>query len=184
MFRIHAVGDLITPPSEIYHYWKISPIDVLIFFAGVLITVFNDITNGVFATIFLSVAVLLVRIFRAQGTFLGKAKVYSRIDQDEDHNSQSTSGNSSTLHSSNHTVCNEVTGGRNVFLPLDRTNGSNPAVRVAEPESGILVYRFRDGLNYQNANHQLDAMLETIFKTVRPTTTATFAKPGVSSFPT
>lgn len=31
---IHAVGDLITPPNTVYQFWRISPVEVLIFFAG------------------------------------------------------------------------------------------------------------------------------------------------------
>jgi sodium-independent sulfate anion transporter 11 len=165
---------LITPPAEIYHYWKISPIDVLIFFTGVMITVFNNITNGVFATIFLSVAVLLVRIFRAQGNFLGNAKVYAQITNDGDQSPQSGMS-SSKLDGKDLAIPS-----KNVFLPLDRSDGSNPLVRVQEPDSGIFVYRLRDGLNYQNANHQLDTMVEKLYKNVRRTTTASFAKPGVS----
>src|ERR1041384_2389721 len=33
---IHAVGDLITPPREVYKYWQTSPLQGVIFFAGVL----------------------------------------------------------------------------------------------------------------------------------------------------
>jgi sodium-independent sulfate anion transporter 11 len=168
------VGDLITPPAEIYHYWKISPIDVLIFFIGVMITVFNDITNGVFATIFLSVAVLLVRIFRAQGNFLGSAKVYTQIANEGDQSLQSTTESSDSYREG------LLAPSRNVFLPLDRSDGSNPLVQIQKPDSGIFVYRLRDGLNYQNANHQLDTMVEMVYKNVRRTTTASFAKPGVS----
>src|SRR5204863_6498408 len=36
---IHAVGDLITPPNTIYQFWRVSPVEVPIFFAGVLVTV-------------------------------------------------------------------------------------------------------------------------------------------------
>jgi solute carrier family 26 (sodium-independent sulfate anion transporter), member 11 len=178
---IHAVGDLVTPPGLIYHYWKISPIDVLIFFTGVIITVFDDIESGVFATIFLSVAVLLYRIFRSQGQFMGSAKVYSYIIEDDGQTSQmgrNGPNNSSTLPK---LVTNsELLGGRSIFLPLDRTDGSNPLVRVEEPKSGIFIYRLLDGLNYQNANHHLDHMVELIYAQSRPTTTVQFAEPGVS----
>ncbi|TQS32029.1 hypothetical protein Golomagni_07672, partial [Golovinomyces magnicellulatus] len=29
---IHAVGDLITPPNNVYQFWRVSPIEVLVFF--------------------------------------------------------------------------------------------------------------------------------------------------------
>ena len=35
---IHAVGDLITPPAVVYSFWRINPLEVLIFFAGVIVS--------------------------------------------------------------------------------------------------------------------------------------------------
>jgi solute carrier family 26 (sodium-independent sulfate anion transporter), member 11 len=177
---IHAVGDLVTPPGLIYHYWKISPIDVLIFFTGVIITVFDNIETGVFATIFLSVAVLLYRIFRSRGQFMGSAKVYSRIEDDNQLGQTGQTSPYSLSTSPKVAVNSELVGGRSIFLPLDRTDGSNPLVRVEEPESGIFIYKLLDGLNYQNANRHLDHMVALIYAQTRPTTTIQFAKPGVS----
>ncbi|GAT27372.1 sulfate transporter [Aspergillus luchuensis] len=33
---IHAVGDLITPPNTVYQFWRVSPLDAIIFFIGVI----------------------------------------------------------------------------------------------------------------------------------------------------
>ena len=35
---IHSVGDLITHPKTLYLFWRVSPMDVIIFFAGVSVT--------------------------------------------------------------------------------------------------------------------------------------------------
>jgi sodium-independent sulfate anion transporter 11 len=44
---IHAVGDLITPPKTVYSFWRASPPEVVIFFAGVIGSVFGTIEIGV-----------------------------------------------------------------------------------------------------------------------------------------
>lgn len=44
---IHAVGDLITPPKALYNWWKVDPPEVVIFFAGVIGTVFGTIEIGI-----------------------------------------------------------------------------------------------------------------------------------------
>jgi sodium-independent sulfate anion transporter 11 len=54
---IHAVGDLITPPDTVYQFWRVSPLDAIIFFIGVLVTVFTSVEIGVYCTICISLAV-------------------------------------------------------------------------------------------------------------------------------
>src|SRR6202021_1118164 len=58
---IHAVGDLITPPNTVYKFLRGSPFEVIIFFIGVIVTVFTSIENGIYCTISISLAVLLFR---------------------------------------------------------------------------------------------------------------------------
>lgn len=44
---IHAVGDLITPPKSVFAWWKVDPPEVIIFFAGVIGSVFGTIEIGI-----------------------------------------------------------------------------------------------------------------------------------------
>ena len=74
---IHAVGDLITPPNTVYQFWLVSPFEVVIFFAGVFVTVFSSIENGIYTTACASAALLLFRLLKAEGRFLARVKVYS-----------------------------------------------------------------------------------------------------------
>ena len=76
---IHAVGDLITPPNVIYQFWRVSPLEVLIFFAGVIVTVFSSIEDGIYTTICTSFALYIFRLFNAQGRFLGRVSVHSVV---------------------------------------------------------------------------------------------------------
>ena len=166
---IHAVGDLITPPNTIYQFWRVSPLEVIIFFVGVFVTIFSSIENGIYATICISVAVLLFRVVKARGRFLGSVKIHSVVGD--------------------HLIQGERTGGlatnpdkvsRNIFLPVEHNDGSNPQVEVESPYPGIFIYRFSEGFNYPNANHYLDYMVATIFKQTRRTNPNAYGKLGVS----
>ena len=172
---IHAVGDLITPPNTLYQFWRVSPFEVVIFFAGVFVTIFSSIENGIYTTICLSIAVLLFRVVKAKGRFLGKVKIHSVIGDhlmgDAKHDGQYGSLGSSDPDKSV----------RNLFLPLSHHDGSNPEIEVESPYPGIFIYRFSEGFNYPNANHYLDYMVATIFKETRRTNPSSYGRLGVSS---
>ncbi|KAI9845774.1 MAG: Sulfate permease 2 [Thelocarpon superellum] len=172
---IHAVGDLITPPNTLYQFWQISPFEVIIFFAGVIVTVFSSIENGIYTTISVSAALLLYRVVKANGRFLGKVKVRSvvgdHLSQDKDaagpggRRDQLPGGDADNSY-------------RNIFLPIDHHDGSNPEIEVTSPYPGIFIYRFSEGYNYPNANHYLDQLTGTIFKATRRTDNSSYGRPG------
>ena len=175
---IHAVGDLITPPNVVYQFWRISPLEVIIFFAGVLVTIFSSIENGIYTTICISVAVLLFRVLKARGRFLGKVRVHSVIGDHllDDEGKHAGHGQFGTFGSNDPDKSN-----RNIFLPINHNDGSNPEVDVESPSPGIFIYRFSEGFNYPNANHYLDYMVAIIMKQTRRTNLNFYPKPGVSS---
>ena len=176
---IHAVGDLITPPNTVYQFWRISPLEVIIFFAGVFVTIFSSIENGIYTTICVSVAVLLFRVVKAKGRFMGRVKVHSVIGDHlvDDDGRPTTNGQYGAFNSNDPDKAS-----RNIFLPIGHNDGSNPEIEVESPYPGIFIYRFSEGFNYPNANHYLDYMVATIFKETRRTNPDSYAKLGVSSF--
>ena len=176
---IHAVGDLITPPNTVYQFWKVNPIEVFIFFAGVLVTIFSSIENGIYTTICVSVAVLLFRVVKARGHFMGKVQIHSVIGDHlvedkfpsyRDDGRKQETGNSSPGVDDSHT--------RDIFLPISHHDGSNPSVNVESPYPGIYIYRFSEGFNYPNANHYTDNLLQTIFRETRRTNPDSFPRLG------
>ncbi|KAK1755165.1 sulfate permease [Echria macrotheca] len=170
---IHAVGDLITPPNTVYRFWLVSPFEVVIFFVGVIVTVFSTIENGIYCTICLSAAMLLFRILRARGRFLGRVKGYSVLDNrvvGED--ARRAPGTYGTF-----TGSSEATH-RNIFLPLTHADGSNPQLELDSPYPGVFIYRFTEGFNYPNASHSLEGMVKYIFSQTRRTNLAHFERPG------
>lgn len=169
---IHAVGDLITPPNTIYQFWRVSPLEVIIFFAGVIVTVFSSIENGIYTTIAVSAAVLLFRVLKAKGRFLGRVKVHSVLG---DH----IIGDDSRMETFG--TFGKPSGGipaRSIFLPISHGDGSNPDIEINNPYPGIFIYRFSEGFNYPNANHYLDHLTNTIFASTRRTNLNHYARPG------
>lgn len=78
---IHAVADLVTPPAQVYAFWRISPFEFGIWAVGVLVSVFATIEYGIYATIGLSILLLLIRVAHPGGHFLGKVPVRSENDK-------------------------------------------------------------------------------------------------------
>ncbi|KAF1997606.1 sulfate permease 2 [Amniculicola lignicola CBS 123094] len=171
---IHAVGDLITPPNTVYQFWLISPLEVFVFFAGVFVTVFSSIENGIYTTVSISAAMFLFRAFKAKGRFLGRAKIYSVIG---DHPDVEVETKDVEPKSRLSPIEGEKSV-RNVFLPIGHHDGTNPEIELEDPYPGVFIYRFSEGFNYPNANHYLDQLVETIFKKTRRTNPATYGKPG------
>ncbi|AEO60713.1 hypothetical protein MYCTH_2310241 [Thermothelomyces thermophilus ATCC 42464] len=160
---IHAVGDLISPPREVYKYWKTSPIEFVIFFAGVFVSVFTTIENGIYVTMAASGAVLLFRIAKSPGRFLGKVTVQS-VPRDSLRGGGGTASPGDKSHAA--------------FLPLDRADLYNPDVTIASPYPGVFIYRFGEGLNYLNSARHLDTLTIHIFQHTRRTRLDRYDKVG------
>ncbi len=164
---IHAVGDLISPPREVYKYWTTSPLEFVIFFAGVFVSVFTSIENGIYTTVAASGALLLFRLAKSPGHFLGKvtAKAVPRSSL-----RGSASASLDSLGEKSHSA----------FLPLDHVDVSNPELNIKSPFPGVFIYRFNEGLNYVNSARHLDKLTIHIFKHTRRTQLNKYEKLGVS----
>ncbi|KAF4555774.1 Sulfate permease-like protein 4 [Elsinoe fawcettii] len=163
---IHAVGDLITPPNTVYQFWRVSPFDVLIFFSGVIVTVFTSIEIGIYVTVGFSFAVLVFRVFKARGRFMGQVQIHSVIG---DH----------VLEEQKHGGSSKPeTQIRNVFLPVDHGDGSNPSLPVKQPYPGVFIYRFSEGFNYPNADHYLEEVVQYVFQHTRRTNPNSYGRLG------
>lgn len=175
----HAVGDVITPPRVIWQIWRISPLEVIIYFAGVFVSVFSSIENGVYTTICVSFAVLIWRVFLSKGHMLGPARIRTvkTLPGDSAPNSDS---NSSDLGKPGITEKQEEISFRTGFFPIDHEDGSNPKVEVEQPHPGIFIYRPTEGFNYPNANRYLGDLTDHIFKCTRRTDPLLVGKLGVS----
>jgi sodium-independent sulfate anion transporter 11 len=176
---IHAVGDLITPPNTVYQFWRVNPIEVIIFFAGVLVTIFSSIENGIYTTICVSVAVLLFRVVKARGYFIGKVQIHSVVgDHLVEDKFPSYRADGRKKETGTDSQAADDSNIRDIFLPINHHDGSNPSIDVNSPYPGIFIYRFSEGFNYPNANHYTDDLLRTIFKATRRTNPDSFPRLG------
>ncbi|KAI5920047.1 sulfate permease [Camillea tinctor] len=172
---IHAVGDLITPPDTLYKFWRVSPMELVIFFVGVFVTIFSTIENGIYTTIAISFFIFIVRVLQSRGRFLGRVQVHSVLG---DH----VIGHDNRVHGEYGTFNPSEPGQspplRNVFLPIGHGDGSNPEIDVASPYPGIFIYRFSEGFNYPSASHTLDYLAGHIFDNTRRTKLDSYKRPG------
>ncbi|EPS38873.1 hypothetical protein H072_7395 [Dactylellina haptotyla CBS 200.50] len=184
---IHAVGDLITPPNVVYRFWRVSPLEVVIFFAGVFVAVFSSIENGIYTTISTSAALLLFRLAKARGHFLGRIRV--QIVPPENFSTETVpTGYGATnktkadpeIKGTGESTNEELTEANyhDVFLPIDHKDGSNPAINIESPFPGVFVYRFSEGYVYPNAAHYCDQLINYIELKCRRTSLDSFARLG------
>ena len=224
---IHAVGDLITPPATVHKFWMINPIEVFIFVGGVLVTIFQDIETGIYVTIAATGAMLLFRISKARGQFLGAVRIHSVIGNPSQSILPSPqlkplslpapllipyppSITGSTEYTLSRAATPEfgirptspfiraaspvtqtysrgqipwaepccptpsstnpmnVNFPRNIFLPIDYKDGTNPSISIISPYPGIFIYRFSEGLVYSNAGNYTDFLVSKIQKWTKP----------------
>ncbi|KZS89863.1 high affinity sulfate permease [Sistotremastrum niveocremeum HHB9708] len=136
---IHAVGDLIASPDQVYRFWRVSPPEFIIWWAAVLVTVFSSIENGIYTSIIASVVLLIFRLMIPRGKFLGKVDVHSTDEGPA----------------------------RQVFIPLNKPGIINPHVRVEPPAPGVLIYRHEDGLLYPNSSSFNSLLVDHVKATTR-----------------
>ncbi|ORY12429.1 sulfate permease-like protein [Clohesyomyces aquaticus] len=163
---IHAVLDLITPPNVLYQFWQTSPLEVFIFLAGVFITIFSTIENGIYFTIAASAALLLFRHIKAHGAHVGKVHIYRGTSDIVSRNGFPQS--SAELEKL----------GREAYIPLAHSDGSNPSAEPQSPYPGVYIYRFSEGFTYLNQAQYLDDLTQFVQKYSRPTILDRYEKLG------
>ncbi|KAI0891105.1 sulfate permease II [Annulohypoxylon nitens] len=173
---IHAVSNLIEPPAHVYRLWLISPPDVIIYFAGVLVSIFTSLENGIYLTIAASAILLLIRISAARGRFLGRVKVRNYSKSPE--RAPAAPSPLSTPPSASEQGMSMQP--RDVFLPFDRNDACNPSVYVELSCPGIFIYRFPDGFNYVNQTQHMDMILAHMTKQTRRTEETQYERPSAS----
>ncbi|GAA5840778.1 hypothetical protein JCM9279_001217 [Rhodotorula babjevae] len=151
---IHAVLDLIASPRQVYAFWKVSPLEALIFVIAVVVAVFSTVEISIYTSVGCSVALLLFRIARPRGSFLGRVRLRPDVagrppsPTDKDNGgSGSVSPVSPVLH-------------RDVYLPLLPDGVRNPLVQVEAPPPGVLVYKFEESFLFPNASFYADVILD------------------------
>ncbi|KAA1471250.1 sulfate permease [Dentipellis sp. KUC8613] len=132
---IHAVADLVTKPPQAFSFWRVSPLEFIIWAAAVLVTVFTTIEDGIYVSICASAALLLIRIAHPRGHFLGRTRIHEPQSPDVS---------------------------REVFVPLRSNNVINPQVLVEPPPPGVIIYRFEESTLYPNCSHMNRVLVDYV----------------------
>ncbi|EIW70806.1 solute carrier family 26 (sodium-independent sulfate anion transporter), member 11 [Tremella mesenterica] len=139
---IHAVADLVASPKQSFGFWRVSPLEYLIFVGAVLWSVFYTIESGIYWSLATSVVLLLFRIARPKGHFLGRVKI------------QPESPETGVV--------------RDVYVPLGEHDGvTNRDIPVEAPPPGIVIYRFEESFLYPNASYINGRLVEYVKKHTR-----------------
>lgn len=138
---IHAVADLVASPKHSYGFWRVAPIEYLIFVGAVLWSVFYTIESGIYWSLATSVVLLLLRIARPKGHFLGRVRIKPEAGNALEHI-------------------------RDVYVPLDEES-SREDVKVENPPAGVIIYRFEESFLYPNASYINDRLIEQAKKVTR-----------------
>lgn len=135
---IHAVADLVAKPAQVYGFWRVSPLEFIIWFATVLVTIFTTIEDGIYTSIIASLVLLLVRVAHPRGYFLGKVSLVQNGFQNAP---------------------------REVFLPLNSENEKESQVSditVSPPEPGVIVYRYEESVLYPNCSFMNTTLVDYV----------------------
>ncbi|RDA85401.1 hypothetical protein CP532_1946 [Ophiocordyceps camponoti-leonardi (nom. inval.)] len=144
---IHAVCNLVISPKKLYGYWQLSPPELIIWVVSVVLAIFTSLETSIYVGIGLSSALLLVRMARSKGDFLGRVRVRQVSATDGEQLDD---------------------GSRDVFLPLDRRDGTNPDIKMeSSPHPGVFVYRLNEGFNYTNQAHHIERLSRHIVSMTR-----------------
>ena len=133
--------------------------------------VFSSIENGIYCAISISAAILIFRMLKAKGRFLGHVKVHSVVG---DH----IIGDDTKTRENAVSDMTRSVQSRSIYILIDHNDGSNPDIEVRSPYDGIFIYRFSEGFNYPNANHYLDHLTNHIFANTRRTNPNSYPKLG------
>lgn len=163
---IHAVANLMTPPSALYKYWRLAPLELFIWVVGVQVALFASLEASIYTTIALSFALLLVRMARCQGGFLGPVKIHRVVHRTE-HDETNSQSSAPEMHEKEREK--EVEKEREVFLPLEKKDNPNPKIDVVAPYPGVFIYSFNEALNYVNKAQHMDHLLSYITAHTRRT---------------
>jgi sodium-independent sulfate anion transporter 11 len=131
---IHAVADLVASPKQSFGFWRVSPLEYLIFVGAVLWSLFYSIESGIYWSLATSVFLLLVRIARPKGHFLGRVRI------------RPESAETGQI--------------RDVYVPLCAAGGvMNRDVPVENPPPGVVIYRFEESFLFPNASYINDKIV-------------------------
>ncbi|KAI8646501.1 sulfate transporter family-domain-containing protein [Parasitella parasitica] len=137
---IHAVADLVSGPKFIRQLYRVNLFELFTFVAAVLITFFTSVEYGIYVSVILSIAALLLRIARPRYSVLGRIPVQP-----------------STNYYNPKDPHNEHT--HYIYVKQDHQSLHH---LVEDPPAGVVIFRFDESLTYPNAGYISDKIMHYI----------------------
>ncbi|KAH8179737.1 sulfate permease family protein [Sarocladium implicatum] len=137
---VHAVGDLVTPFGTIQQYWRVSPMEAVIFFVGVAASIIKSIEVGLYASVALSTSALF---YRSPAAFM--PEVLSATPPTESGTRHGDDSDCSALRKSEEII----------------------ALREQARCPGVIKYRLPIDLNYINSGTTMENVLSLVMKLTR-----------------
>jgi len=160
---VHAVLDLIASPRQVYAFWKVSPLEALIFVIAVVVAVFSTVEISIYTSVGCSVALLLFRIARPRGSFLGRVRLRPDVAARPPSPTDKDNGGSGSVSPVSPPVLH-----RDVYLPLLPDGVRNPLVQVEAPPPGVLVYKFEESFLFPNASFCASSLSRSLLSFLAP----------------
>lgn len=134
-----------------------SPFELFTFIAAVLITFFTTVEYGIYVSVCLSIAFMLIRIARPRYSILGRVPVQpstSYFDPNDPYNEKGhivvdNDGTTSPMNEEEHYI----------YVREDHPTLSH---LVQPPPPGVVVFRFDESLTYPNAGFLSDKIMHYI----------------------
>ncbi|KAI8086065.1 sulfate transporter family-domain-containing protein [Halteromyces radiatus] len=135
---IHAVADLVSGPSYIKRLASVSLWELFVFVVTVIVTFFTTVEYGIYASVALSIVILLFRIARPRFWALGRVPLASDLPKAADDKSCTSSQQ------------------RYLYVPQN-----HPSLgKLVEPlPSGVLMCRVDESFTYPNSGYISDKII-------------------------
>ncbi|CAO3599842.1 unnamed protein product [Absidia cylindrospora] len=135
---VHAVSDLVSGPAYVMELYRTSILELIVFLLGVGITCFVDVETGIYVSVGLSLAIMLLRLARPPVLALGRSPLRS-----QHYPTLETEALSADQH----------------YIYVDEMDPH--FTKVLEPlPPGMLVIRLTDSVLYPNAGHVAEKLTQ------------------------
>jgi sodium-independent sulfate anion transporter 11 len=152
---VHSMFGGMTRPKTLYKYWQVSPIELFIWIISIAMALIYSLEWAIYIGMILMFLLLLTRIARTPGQFLGVVRVKRHPERSAQSNDVLRNPIGTNAYSE-----------QLMYFPLDRETAFNPNVHIEAPYPGVFVYSLSEGFCYINQSYHLD----TLFKHIRKNT--------------
>lgn len=140
-----------------------SPPEALIFGIAVTVAVFSTIEISIYVSVGCSLALLLFRVARPRGSFLGRVRLRTDAAGRPPSPTDKENGGSGSVSPVSPPVLH-----RDVYLPLLPDGVRNPLVQVEAPPPGVLVYKFEESFLFPNASFCASSLSRSLLSLLAP----------------